>query len=128
MGAAELAVGLKERRIYDRRWLGLTICAGLSGLVFLYAHKLAYEAIGRGPFNLENLPVLADADGPFGSPTSDSERSMIGLDATDVLMVIYGFGEAKGLERAMDFAADCLASYCNAEEIETAVMVAGGPA
>jgi len=87
-----------------------------------------YEAIGRGPFNVENLPVLSDAQGPFGSPTSDSERSMIGLDATDVLMVIYGFGEAKGLERAMDFAADCLTSYCNAEEIETAVVVAGGPA
>jgi DNA/RNA-binding domain of Phe-tRNA-synthetase-like protein len=85
-----------------------------------------YEAIGRGPFNLENLPVLADAQGPFGSPTSDSARSMITLDApadtTEVLMVIYGFGEAKGLARAMDFAADCLTSYCKAEEIETAVV------
>jgi DNA/RNA-binding domain of Phe-tRNA-synthetase-like protein len=98
-------------------------------LVFRKAREgETYEAIGRGPFNLENLPVLADSQGPFGSPTSDSERSMIGLDATEVLMVIYGFGEAKGLPRAMDFAADCLTSYCNAEEIETAVVVAGGPA
>ncbi len=90
----------------------------------------SYEAIGRGPFNLENLPVLADARGPFGSPTSDSERSMIALDAPDgasgVLMVIYGFGEAKGLARAMDFAADCLTSYCKAQEIETAVVTPGG--
>ena len=87
-----------------------------------------YEAIGRGPFNLENLPVLADAKGPFGSPTSDSERSKITLDAPadagQVLMVIYGFGEAKGLARAMDFAADCLTSYCQAEEIETAMVAA----
>ena len=88
----------------------------------------SYEAIGRGPYNLENLPVLADAQGPFGSPTSDSERSMIALDAESdtekVLMVLYGFGEAKGLGRAMDFAVDCLTSYCKAEEIETAVVAA----
>jgi len=83
-----------------------------------------YEAIGRGPFNLENLPILADAQGPFGSPTSDSERTMITLDAEKVLMVIYGFGEAKGLARAIDFAADCLTSYCKADEIETAVVPA----
>ncbi len=86
----------------------------------------SYEAIGRGPFNLENLPVLADAQGPFGSPASDSERAMITLDSETVLMVIYDFGEAKGLTRAMDFAADCLTSYCHAEEIETAVVAAGG--
>jgi DNA/RNA-binding domain of Phe-tRNA-synthetase-like protein len=86
----------------------------------------SYQAIGRGPFNLENLPVLADAQGPFGSPASDSERSKITLnapaDATEVLMVIYGFGEAKGLARAIDFAADCLTSYCKAEDIESAVV------
>ena len=90
----------------------------------------SYQAIGRGPFNLENLPVLADAQGPFGSPASDSERSMIALDAPGdaemVLMVIYGFGEAKGLARAVDFAVDCLTSYCKAKEVETAVVVAGG--
>ncbi len=72
----------------------------------------------------EQLPVLADAQGPFGSPTSDSERSMISLDAEKVLMVIYGFGAAKGLARAVDFAADCLTSYCKAEDIETAMVTA----
>ena len=87
----------------------------------------SYQAIGRGPLNLENLPVLTDAQGPFGSPTSDSERSMITLDTEQVLMVIYGFGEAKGLARAIDFAADCLTSYCKAKAVETAVVAAGGP-
>ncbi len=91
----------------------------------------SYQAIGRGPLNLENLPVLADAQGPFGSPTSDSERSMITLDPTadteQVLMVIYGFGAAKGLARAIDFAAECLTGYCKAEAVETAVVAAQGP-
>ncbi len=59
-----------------------------------------YEAIGRGPFNLESLPVLADAQGPFGSPTSDSGRSMITLEADRVLMVLYGFGDNLNLGRA----------------------------
>ncbi len=87
----------------------------------------SYQAIGRGPLNLENLPVLADAQGPFGSPTSDSERSKITLDTETVLMVIYGFGEAKGLARAIDFAADCLTSYCKGEAVEIAMVAAGSP-
>ena len=37
-----------------------------------------YESIGRGPLNLEGLPLLVDREGPFGSPTSDSRRSMVG--------------------------------------------------
>ena len=86
----------------------------------------SYEAIGRGPLNLENLPVLADAQGPFGSPTSDSERSKIAKGTDTVLMVIYGFGEAKGLPRAVDFAVECLTSYGTAEDIETMVVTASG--
>ena len=85
-----------------------------------------YEAIGRGPVNLESLPVLADAQGPFGSPTSDSESSMITLDAEAVLMVLYAFGNGSGLARAMDFAVDCLTSYCHAREVETALITARG--
>ncbi len=88
----------------------------------------SYDAIGRGPFNLESLPVMADTQGPFGSPTSDSERSMITLDAEEVLMVLYGFGADADLTRALDFAVDCLTSYCNAREVETALVTAGGSA
>ncbi len=87
-----------------------------------------YQAIGRGPFNLESLPVLADAQGPFGSPTSDSERSMITLDAEEVLMVLYAFGNGPGLARALDFAADCLTGYCAASEVDTAIVTAGNSA
>lgn len=37
-----------------------------------------YEGIGKGGLNLENLPLLADALGPFGSPVSDSTRALCG--------------------------------------------------
>jgi len=48
-----------------------------------------YEGIGKRVWHLEGRPVLADPDGPFGSPISDSTRSMITESARDVLIVIY---------------------------------------
>lgn len=48
-----------------------------------------YEGIGKRTWHLEGRPVLADPQGPFGSPISDSTRSMIAESARDVLVVIY---------------------------------------
>jgi len=44
---AEVFVSIGERRVHDRRWLGLAIASALSGAFFLYAHKVAFEAIDR---------------------------------------------------------------------------------
>ena len=49
----------------------------------------SYEGIGKRTWHLEGRPVLADFEGPFGSPISDSTRSMITESARDVLVVIY---------------------------------------
>lgn len=48
-----------------------------------------YERVGKEMWHLEGRPVLADADGPFGSPISDSTRTMITETTQQVLMVIY---------------------------------------
>ena len=64
----------------------------------------AYKGIGKGMVNLEKMPLLADGQGPFGCPTSDSERAMIGLDVTHVLTVIYSFSERTQLEAALALA------------------------
>ena len=48
-----------------------------------------YEGIGKRTWHLERRPVLADAQGPFGSPISDSTRSMITESARDILIVLY---------------------------------------
>lgn len=82
----------------------------------------SYEGIGRGPLNLEALPVLADAEGPFGSPTSDSERTKVTLEAKRLLVAILAFGDAPDLEKTIDWAVDCLKTHCAAGEIETAVV------
>src|SRR5499427_2291932 len=47
-----------------------------------------YKGIGKYDLNLEGLPVFADTVGPHGSPTSDSERTMVTSDTKDVLGVI----------------------------------------
>jgi DNA/RNA-binding domain of Phe-tRNA-synthetase-like protein len=82
----------------------------------------SYEAIGRGPINLEGLPVFADSQGPFGSPTSDSARTMVSAATTSLLMVIIGFGAAGDLDGARDLACAALREHCRAHDIQTALF------
>ena len=48
-----------------------------------------YEGIRKAHVNVEGRPVLVDAEGPFGNPTSDSARAMITLETTRALVVAY---------------------------------------
>ncbi|MGC2673436.1 MAG: phenylalanine--tRNA ligase beta subunit-related protein, partial [Candidatus Acidiferrum sp.] len=58
-----------------------------------------YKGIGKYDLNLEGLPVFCDALGPHGSPTSDSERTMVTLATKQVVAIIISFGGAKVLQR-----------------------------
>ena len=49
----------------------------------------SYEGIGKRTWHLDGRPLLADSQGPFGSPISDSTRSMITESAQDILIVLY---------------------------------------
>ena len=44
-----------------------------------------YPGIGKGSVNIGCLPVLYDAEGPFGNPTSDSRRAMIQEGERDIV-------------------------------------------
>jgi DNA/RNA-binding domain of Phe-tRNA-synthetase-like protein len=48
----------------------------------------SYESL-RGPFNLEGKPLLADAEGPFGTPITDSQRVKVTGDTRGAWMVAY---------------------------------------
>lgn len=61
-----------------------------------------YHAIGRGIFNVENLPVFADDLGAFGSPTSDSERTSITLLTKKILMIVLNFGNHQNFSNEID--------------------------
>ena len=50
-----------------------------------------YEGIGRGPLNIEGLPVYRDKIGGIGTPTSDHERTKITAQTTHLLVLINGY-------------------------------------
>jgi DNA/RNA-binding domain of Phe-tRNA-synthetase-like protein len=79
----------------------------------------SYKGIGKDEINIESLPVFADATGPFGSPTSDSERAMVRLETRKVLMVVFSFCGSEGIERWVQRASELLRRYSSGEEIET---------
>jgi DNA/RNA-binding domain of Phe-tRNA-synthetase-like protein len=64
-----------------------------------------YSGIRKGDVNVEERLTLADAEGPFGSPTSDSERTRIRSETTRAAAAIFApadFARAEleeGLER-----------------------------
>jgi DNA/RNA-binding domain of Phe-tRNA-synthetase-like protein len=83
----------------------------------------AYEGIGKRMWHLEGRPVLADEQGPFGSPISDSTRSMIAESARDVLAVIYapsGVSDAS-LESAIARVAERLSQFAGASGTRSAI-------
>lgn len=82
----------------------------------------SYKGIGKDLINIENLPVFADVAGPFGSPTSDSERAMVSLKTKKILMVVFSFAGPEGLERWMQRAGELLERYSGGDGIETSLV------
>jgi len=82
-----------------------------------------YQGIGKEAVNIEFLPVLSDRQGFFGNPNSDSTRAMITPQTTQLLMCVFGFGGAQPLQPMLEQMCDALQTYCQATELETAVIV-----
>ncbi len=82
----------------------------------------SYNGIGRGELNISNLPVLRDDNGAFGTPTSDSERTMITKDTKQILLVIYDFGGNPGLDGCISSFQDLLIQYCDLQEFYSDVF------
>jgi DNA/RNA-binding domain of Phe-tRNA-synthetase-like protein len=82
-----------------------------------------YEGIGKRTWHLEGRPVLADAHGPFGSPISDSTRTMITPSARDVLITMYVPASAPraSIEVAMARLGERLQQFAGAGVVRAAV-------
>jgi DNA/RNA-binding domain of Phe-tRNA-synthetase-like protein len=78
-----------------------------------------YEGIGKGELNLDGLPILSDEAGPFGSPTSDSERTKIRPTTTRLLAVIFGVEGKDSLEPAVASTAQLLTRFAAADELQS---------
>ena len=81
-----------------------------------------YQAIGRGIMNIENLPVFKDQKGPFGSPTSDSERVKITAQTQNISMNIISFHGSDELEAHLQELAHKLKRYADARDTETDIF------
>ncbi len=81
-----------------------------------------YRGIGRGDVNLEGLPVFADSEGPFGSPTSDSERTSITLDSRRIALVLIACCARERLEADMARTAALLGRYAAATDVQQTVV------
>jgi len=101
--------------------VGLYDLAHVQGDIVFRAGRAeeTYKGIGKYDLNLEGLPVFCDAVGPHGSPTSDSERTMVTLGTKQVIAIIISFGGAEGLERWAERMTELLALYADAQNQET---------
>ncbi|WP_372646180.1 B3/4 domain-containing protein, partial [Ancylomarina sp.] len=82
----------------------------------------AYEGIGRGDLNIENLPIFRDELGAFGSATSDSLRTQIDLNCQNFLMVFFSYQGEKELLESLDFATSLLTEFADATDIKTSIV------
>ncbi len=81
-----------------------------------------YEAIGRGELNIKFLPTFRDQKGPFGSPTSDSVRTMVTPQTQQFLMPIFNFGGHDNLEEVMRGAISLLEKYAKGNSFESKIL------
>src|SRR5260221_9680741 len=110
--------------VESRMAIGLYDAAQVKGAIEFRAGGAGetYKGIGKYDLNLEGLPVFADALGPHGSPTSDSERTMVTEGTKRVLAIMVSFGGTGGLEPAMKRMEELLTMYAAASELEHRIV------
>ena len=104
--------------VYDRDRLAgeaLALRLGLDGE--------GYEGIRKDRVNVAGRLTLADADGPFGNPTSDSLRTSVSTATTRVLFVLFvpASTPAADAARAVTLTAERVAAWSGG--VETARLI-----
>lgn len=80
-----------------------------------------YCGIGRGPLNIEGMPVYRDAQGGIATPTSDEERTKFTAETRRVQININAFGDEMPLDEALSWTASLLEKYAHATNVETII-------
>ncbi|HEX6291435.1 MAG TPA: phenylalanine--tRNA ligase beta subunit-related protein [Herpetosiphonaceae bacterium] len=84
-----------------------------------------YEPIGKQAVDATNRLALADERGIFGSPTADSQRTMVTAETQRVLVAIFGFEAAQSaIDRAVDETAQLLSRFCGGQIVDRRVLAA----
>lgn len=77
-----------------------------------------FEGIGRGFLNIKGLPVYRDALGGIGTPTSDNERTKMGVETTHILALVNGYAGEVGLVDAAQMIQQLLIKYADCQSVE----------
>src|ERR1700720_3139392 len=107
--------------VESRLPIGLYDLAHVQGEIVFRAGRAGetYKGIGKYDLNLESLPIFCDALGPHGSPTSDSERTMVTSETKNVLAVIISFGGKEGLDRWTQRMSELFQRFAAGQECRT---------
>ena len=92
--------------------VGTELCLGVG------RHEEPFEGIGRGVLNIEFMPVIRDAVGGIGTPTSDHERTKMDVGTTHILAIINGYSGSEGLQEAAEMTVDLLQCYASATDCQ----------
>lgn len=76
-----------------------------------------YEAIGRGQLNIHCLPVIRDAAGGIGTPTSDNDRTKLSPETTVLLMTIHLYSGPDDADDVEALTRRLLTEYASARNI-----------
>ena len=71
---------------------------------------------------MENMLILADGEGLFGSSMSDSTRTMVTENTKNILTVIYCFENDIDLPQVLEYAKNAFIKYAGAQNVETACL------
>src|SRR5580698_9285877 len=106
--------------VESRLPVGLYDLAHVQGDILFRAGRagVTYKGIGKYDLNLEGLPVFCDAAGPHGSPTSDSERTMVTFETKKVIAIIISFGGSDGLEGWPERMSEMWKQYASGRNIQ----------
>ncbi|WP_321286392.1 phenylalanine--tRNA ligase beta subunit-related protein [uncultured Sunxiuqinia sp.] len=76
-----------------------------------------YKGLGRGELNIEGMPVFRDAQGAFGTSTSDSVRTGVSDQTKQFLMIIVSYNGNHLLKEATQLAIEFLETFASAKNI-----------
>ena len=110
--------------VHSRLSIGLYDLGKVEGEIVFRAGRAgeSYKGIGKYDLNLEDLPLFSDARGPHGSPTSDSERTMVTPGTTQVAAILISFGGSENLDRWLQMLADLFQKYAVGHDLSTEMI------
>jgi len=110
--------------VESRLPIGLYDLAHVQGDIVFRAGRAGetYKGIGKYDLNLEGLPMFCDALGPHGSPTSDSERTMVTSGTKHALAVIISFAGQDALNDSAHRLSQLLADYAEGKDTQVSII------